>query len=549
MLGRPEQQVIERKSVTGLHSQHMAGRQPRARSLSIFLIKEGISAPRDILLDEDALSKSKVSAGREEIGDLYVKPTVDSLPSWLSIFQGALRPDIQDSHNASSAAVFLVEAVERLFAITFGYGRNLLRPGVWDEDFGLKVTLNAVDASRIKSIDRLKFDAISQHSQIQASRDASILEFGLDVEQDLLRAVTGKPVDLTLASQLTGKDALKADVRVELPGIRGLLGRFLEAFHQITYRDHFSFVDNIHELRDPIVVGQLDEVLIERINAREFDRLYLAIPDLVDWEGVSGFKYRDSHRGTLYPDIHFRTFLEVEGQDFHPTIPILKKSRRVYLMSHENDLAVRAWPIYRCIYFETDRQGETFLLNNGKWYRVRTDFLQLVNGSFDEVVSDRLRLPDFAHPDEQTYNESVARGDPGNFCLMDRRLVPYPTERDQVEFCDLYSRNRLIIHVKRYRGSATLSHLFSQGLVSAELFCTSPDFRFEVNKLLEEPFRLADTRPRPPNDTYEVVFAIASKSRNPLTLPFFSRVNLRNAVQRLCGFGYRVSVTKVQEAA
>ena len=127
--------------------------------------------------------------------------------------------------------------------MSFGYGKSLLRPGTWEEDFGLRVTLNAVDPSRIRSIDRVKFDAISQHSQIQASREANIIEFGLDVEQDILRAVTGKPRDAALATQLTGKDALKADVRLVLSDIPSYLVRLGEIFVQNTYKEHFSWVD------------------------------------------------------------------------------------------------------------------------------------------------------------------------------------------------------------------------------------------------------------------------------------------------------------------
>lgn len=102
--------------------------------------------------------------------------------------------------------------------------------------------------------------------------------------------------------------------------------------------------------------------------------------------------------------------------------------------------------------------------------------------------------------------------------------------------------------MKRYRGSATLSHLFSQGLVSAELFCSVREFREAVNEFLPEGYRLPDVARRPNSEEFEVVFAIISKSRNPLKLPFFSRVNLKNAVQRLRAFGYRASVAKIQAA-
>ncbi len=197
---------------------------PRTRSQSIFLIKAEIANPEDALLGPEALVASRVISSLREIGILYIKPTSDRNPSWLSFFDGALR-GVPDIHNASAAAVFLLRSRGRIFALTFGYGRSLLKPGTWEEDFGLRVTLNAVDPQRIRSIDRVKFDAISQHSQIQASRYANILEFGLDVEQDLLRAVTGKPRDITLASQLTGKDALKVDASLDLSSLPDLLSR------------------------------------------------------------------------------------------------------------------------------------------------------------------------------------------------------------------------------------------------------------------------------------------------------------------------------------
>jgi uncharacterized protein (TIGR04141 family) len=498
-------------------------------------------------MDPASLTTTEVRINGDVVGSLYIKPTLDRTPAWLSLFEGALG-QVVNVHNASSAAIWTVQAGERAYALSFGYGKSLLRPGTWEEDFGLRVTLNAVDPSRIRSIDRVKFDAISQHSQIQASREANIIEFGLDVEQDILRAVTGKPRDAALATQLTGKDALKADVRLLLSDIPSYLVRLGEIFVQNTYKEHFSWVDQVSEVRDPSKIQRLDQELIAKITAGNFDRLWLAIPDRVEWEGVAGFKYRDSHKAPVHSDVYFPTFLQDEGENFVPSIDTLKKHRRIYSVSHENDLMISSWTVYRCIYCEIESEAETFLLNNGKWYRVRSDFLNMVDHSFEEVTNHELHLPDFSHDSEEDYNESVATQLPDTFCLMDRRLI-HLVGRDAIEFCDLYSSAKLIIHVKRYRGSATLSHLFSQGVVSGELFCTIPEFREGVNNQLSEGFRFANTLQRPRNEEFEVVFGIVSKSRNPLKLPFFSRVNLRNAVQRLRAFGYKVSVVKVQDIA
>jgi len=497
-------------------------------------------------MEPESLTITEVRIDGRDAGSLYIKPTFDRRPSWLTLFDGALG-EVVNIHNASSAAIWTIRAGERTYALSFGYGRSLLRPGTWEEDFGLRVTLNAVDPLRIRSIDRVKFDAISQHSQIQASREASIVEFGLDVEQDILRAVTGKPRDASLATQLTGKDALKADVRLILSDVPNFLIRLTEIFHQDTYKEHFSWVDQVSEVRDPTVTQRLDEELITKIRTRNFDRLWLAIPDRVEWEGVAGFKYRDTHKASVHSDVYFPTFLEEQGEHFVPSIETFKRHRRIYSISHENDLTVSSWAFYRCIYCEIDSDTDTFLLNNGKWYRVRSDFLALVDNSFDEVINRDLHLPEFCYDKEEDYNESVAENAPDTFCAMDQQLI-YLAGRDGIEFCDLYSSTKHIIHVKRYRGSATLSHLFSQGVVSGELFCMIPEFREGVNARLREAFRIANPSQRPANEEFEVVFAVVSKSRNPLKLPFFSRVNLRNAVQRLRAFGYKVSVAKIQAA-
>jgi uncharacterized protein (TIGR04141 family) len=114
-------------------------------------------------------------------------------PPWVSFFDGAV-DDLSGVQGSSTSAVLLVRTGGRTFAIAFGFGRILLQPGTTDDRFRPWVTLNAVDHTQIRSVDRETLDSPAPHSQIQARKAASITEFGLDVDQDLLRAVTG--VDL-----------------------------------------------------------------------------------------------------------------------------------------------------------------------------------------------------------------------------------------------------------------------------------------------------------------------------------------------------------------
>ena len=127
---------------------------------------------------------------------------------------------------------------------------------------------------------------------------------------------------------------------------------------------------------------------------------------------------------------------------------------------------------------------------------------------------------------------------------MDEKFVKYGGN-DKVEFCDLFARDKHIIHVKRYAGaSAPLSHLFAQAVVSGQALRHDGNFREQVIQKLPQSFQTLIAEPRP--GEYEIVLAIVSASRNPLSIPFFSRVNLNHARTRLQDLGYKVSLAKIQ---
>jgi uncharacterized protein (TIGR04141 family) len=514
----------------------------RARALTVFLLKQDAPAKLQTTL---ATVELPVSIGQRQ-ATLFIRPSEEHEPSWLSFLKSAIT-EAPRMVNSNSAALLLVTVDDREFAITFGYGRSLLVPGCWEEHFGLRVTLNSVDPARIRSIDRMKFDTISQQSQIQASREASIADFGLDVEQDLLRAVTGKPKDEKFGLTLTGKDALHTKVRVTLETLPELLSGYLEAFADTSYREHFPWVDHISAVRDPQRLARLDDVLLDRLRNHQFERIWLAVPDPINWTTVEGFRYRESARATLYDDLHIADFAAAYENPVDLTLSELKH-RQVHMVSSETDLVVHRWPVYRCIYAEIEQDGRPYLLNNGNWYSIAADFMESVNNSVAALYDRDKALPSYADESEGAYNERIAAANGGQFALMDRQLIAYPGEAGQIEFCDLYSGDKEIIHVKRYGGSSTLSHLFAQGLTSGTLFCRDSDFRTRVDALLPADFRLGDCAAKPAPDEYTVVFAVVSKSAHDLRLPFFSRVNLRNVARQLQGFGYKVVLAKIPVA-
>src|SRR5436189_3878865 len=110
----------------------------KTNTLSIFLLKETATTPKRIFKDPTTLEQYPIRVGRTKLGDLYVEPSTVDPASWVSFFAGQL-PATVKLLSASAAGVFITKGGDRRFALTFGHGRHLFKPGAWEENFGLRV--------------------------------------------------------------------------------------------------------------------------------------------------------------------------------------------------------------------------------------------------------------------------------------------------------------------------------------------------------------------------------------------------------------------------
>src|SRR5262249_16349895 len=147
----------------------------------------------------------------------------------------------------------------------------------------------SVDRNRIRQIDRKRFDAIARLTREQAIRDVPIVDFGLELEQDMLRSVTGTPSDSSLGNRLSGPHSLSVSVPVELKDLSNQIGVYFKKSKSKEYKNGFSFIDNIDEVRIASERAALDDTLLDRIKSGDFERLWLVLSDLLDWTDVEGF--------------------------------------------------------------------------------------------------------------------------------------------------------------------------------------------------------------------------------------------------------------------
>lgn len=513
------------------------------RSLTIHLSKEN-QPPDSLIRVTESITEKSVPVGGRTLGRLFIKSTDAKPPTWAEFFDPYVKPS-EFGEVSSASAVLLVPIYKRWAAVTFGQGRYLLATEHFEDRFGLRVALNCIDEEKVRTIDKQSFDAIASHTLEQAAREANAREFGFDIERDILRAVTGTPRHKDFGRRLSGMEALSATVQIELSELKDLLETYHKKFFDTSYQTNFGWVDQIREVTDANLESDLNDAVVKLIRHRRFDnRCWLAVPDILDWSQVSGFRYSEANRRPEVYDIDLDSLLETftDPQDLSQD----RLKNRSVLCMDLNDQIMRRWSVFKCLYCELDYKAHSYVLNAGKWYKLDKDFVKDVDSSYAKIPRYSGSLADYDDVTEGEYNKRLVANTSGKYYLMDRNLTYLG---GPMEFCDVFSKSKELIHIKRYGGSATLSHLFYQGMTSAEFFQMDPSYRKLVLNKLPKQFQIFQADARPKFEEYHVVFGIISKSSKQLTLPFFSRVGIRHAVRRLQGFGYRVSLAKIGVAA
>lgn len=499
---------------------------------------------------EDIADSNQDSRSIEGVGSFLFEESHTNTPGWVRGFFGdALTGDLRIF--TASARGMLIVPVRRgrsttNFAVSFGVGRFLLKDGVIEERFGLKVVLNSADENSFRSIDKTTLGSVPKHSREQMSRDVTPAEFGIDIEQDLISLVTARSRDERLGKIITGKDALYLSAKVDVTNIVEFLSYCLERYESEDYKTNFDWIDQIAEVRNKRIEEELNGLLVERMNADNLDKIWMAVPEVVNWPDISGFRYLQAKRADLEDDLDMRKFIDAfQGREI--TIEDLK-SAPIFSISAQDGEPLSRWSALACTYAEIGLRRKIYILNNGKWYEIARDFTVAVQRDFDAVGEAAFDLPEYVSGDELTYNTTAARSLAGGACCMDQKLISHGGGHNKIEFCDIFTRGKKIIHVKKYGGSSVLSHLFAQGVASGELFVGDPEFRRKLNALLPVGQKFSNSRTRPDPREYEIVYAIISKSNNPLDIPFFSKVSLRNAKRHLSNYGFPVTKKKISKA-
>lgn len=177
-------------------------RRPREQRPNIFLMKESTS-PSDVVRgDIEGLVRIPIANGFDFAGEIVVKASHPNRPRWFDFIQSGTASPLGSLSNQSASCLVVLSMGDPVFAIAFGHGRHWIDDARIVRRFGMITTLNTVDSDRIRSIGREEFETIQRKTRSQTSTSAKMENFGLDVQRDLMRSVTGQPQDPRGASRV-----------------------------------------------------------------------------------------------------------------------------------------------------------------------------------------------------------------------------------------------------------------------------------------------------------------------------------------------------------
>lgn len=549
---------------------------PDRRNLTLYRLRDTIGGKTvnfDNVLKDPKVAKAHLPSNPGDLdfdAKLFVSISKLDKPTWTDLFDTDFTnlriPKVRRVDGLLLVQI-AINGKSPMFALSFGQGRHLLKSEAILPSHGLTVALNAIyrgsdSADHIRSVDSKTIDQNVINTRRQADRRTSFDRFLVDTKHDFLRSIVGRPTDPSFwGGRLSGSNGLSTAPEIDFNDLGTFCRHVYLTFEKGRPRD-FAWTETLQAVDDAPLRAMLLDKSVEVLS--QSDDLVLAIPEIIEWDDVAFFS------ATCLPDL---TFLDPEDLDLKVSLSGLKNPKKLTLANlrrwklegyNTANEVLHSWPLLRCLSGQFELDGKTYVVSEGEFYRVEPDFLKRLNKFIEEIAPTDLKFPvAIEDPPEGDYNELAANSS-DEYLLLDKKTVKLDTQTSPIEACDLLTEGGAFVHVKRKLGSSSLSHLFAQGSVSADLLLMSPEFRRKLDiqikaaenlraeQTKDDVFkgkfrRFKDVNVDPRN--HEIVYAIAAqwKSRKLVeALPFFSKINLRRHVEELRRMGYNVTFAKIE---
>jgi len=495
------------------------------------------------------------------VGQIYSNP-----PPWRSFIETGAADIPEGMFSGGAGAVIFIPVGTRILAVSFGHGHIALDLDAFERQFGLKVTLNAVPRGNLRSLDLATPDAITFQKRVQASKDSDVQDFGVDMLRDLARVAGGTPKDSAFADFVAGKDSLSITCEVDTDSLEQKCTEILGVYAGSEYKTEYKWVDQMRTVQEKDIVSELDGKLMDAIATLRtggHSDLHLAPPEIVNYvEGCELHYNGFGSHGKTFSSLSISDYIaELNRCQFADGIDDLKSKHKISAKKADSDKFTEKWRLYDCFVFETsltnNNQTTSYVMFAGDWYEIEKNFKKRIEAFYDEI--DKVTIVGATTcRNEQILIDDLVATRPDLLKLDKEKINPEGVRYANLEPCDFFSINKEFIHLKDGHSSGSISHLWNQGVVSAEAFISDKIFRKKLRSKVKTLAKNGTTRfedffPKaseiPKRQDYKIVYGIMRKpyADGSLGIPFFSKVSLQASIEKIRQFGFPVALELIEK--
>lgn len=323
----------------------------KARPFSIYLLKTGVDAT-NALKEENNLIESIDSKLIPENATLYLLDNKPTSP-WWKAYWGIEK----ELNQVLKGAIVFLSVNNRCFAITFGHVSHNLKDTSFEYDFGILVTLNAVDSKKLKSLDTLD-PGSARRQRIQLPLNSDLTYFDFDRDNTILKSLTGNVKDeyKSLFKHSTGSSNIRISSDLGPEGLHSLCQKLLILYENKTYLTEFPEIQNIVPVKDPQKINRLNNGLLRALQNKE-ESITLTIPELIDYrEGVYITFYGEGG-GKVYDDAsieHYYEYLEQNGVNLDSLNIDHLKRHHLHITNEDGHSRGVRTNILKCLLYDAD---------------------------------------------------------------------------------------------------------------------------------------------------------------------------------------------------
>ena len=495
-------------------------------------------------------------------GRIYIASTEENTVEWLDTLNSYTKDSLEGDlyKNKSNKAVLMLkyekneEEKDYIFSLVYGYGRTMLDDRYIVKNFGLRTAINLIEERNIKSLNSLNISRDFIDIQRQALSYVSHSDLQVNTNADILKSISGKAPSSSNFSSMSGADNLRFSAKSDVI-LSELLEDVLNAYKSDSYKQKgLEWIDYVQYVKEKEIISELDGVLLNHITNKSLENPIIAPNKIVSYLDIEGYfisSMNISHKikENFYDDIpsdQFWEYLYEKIEDENIEDKIIDKLKSCSLYCWTNDSAHKISSIYDSLFIEIDHNNEKFFINNGDWFKIESAYYGYITNKIDNIaIFSNPIVPSCAENwNEGEFNEKFAASDPNRFKLFDKKNFHLPNYgHSKIEPADIITTEKQFIHVKKGGSSANLSHLFAQGVVSAQLYKNEKKFIKEINETFGEGYFKSD-------DKIEVIYGIIDKRYDKKAseiLPFFSMINLSQHYDVLSSMGIKCQLLFIEQ--